>query len=739
MNHINRLSINLFSKFIFFIVFLFGYCIPAISTDRDIQYVDKLQNTRHPSVGYWFITPETLQGDAYLKQIEEYAQTTPYDLIFLTARNGVDFFDVKTMHPVFERLVRKADSLNIGIGLQLWVNLDPNVTEKNCSRTIIETEGKLDTNGHAICKNKPRGIRTANPFKSKLFHVYAFKKCGEGTYISGSLQDITPLCNQTGNNEEFQIEVNAGKELAGYDIYILSEVFYDHPCLFSDYTIDSYTQLLKSYADIPFKGFGLDEFGYMGVKPAWILEPEKEVLRIRHYSPAMKQQYHDSYNRDLDNDLFHMRYSPQGDDSERIKAINFYMDIMRHGPLKVENSLARFARTIYGPDIFIGLHNTFHNDFENDEIWSTGINWWTLPREYGHSDENIATPIQMGIGMANIQNVMYNMYYHKNMDHFANKALTDLRYGIRTHYHAINDGSVWGISLERPEVAPLFMQVERMAKLANHFNSTYADARILVITGMEALANWYPDYEKRGMFDINNALKFQQKAQEMWNAGYLNAVVPTDLIENDLLILNNENKPTLNGHVFDAIVFLNPQYAKPKTVDFVRRYVEAGGKLLLEGAAQKDFYGNSLKEWQKEIAGRAVATHYSLDDVAKLGIPKNEYKNGNRCKDGAIVLTDYTSLKNNSHTEFSITIGKNVYTGKYQGFVALDVNEQSKIKRFACGAFEELFRNGKSILKVKSPADIVLTTDKHSLKINVVGTKKENEVWISVTAETAYM
>ncbi|MCD8138068.1 MAG: hypothetical protein LUH01_19785, partial [Parabacteroides gordonii] len=79
MNHINRLSINLFSKFIFFIVFLFGYCIPAISTDRNIQYVDKLQNTRHPSVGYWFITPETLQGDAYLKLIEEYAQTTPYD------------------------------------------------------------------------------------------------------------------------------------------------------------------------------------------------------------------------------------------------------------------------------------------------------------------------------------------------------------------------------------------------------------------------------------------------------------------------------------------------------------------------------------------------------------------------------------------------------------------------------------------------------------------------------------
>lgn len=729
MNHTNRLTINIFSKFIFFIVFLFGYCTPAISTGKDIQYVDKLQNTRHPSIGYWFITPETLQGDAYLKQIEEFARTTPYDLIFLTARNGIDFFDVEKMHPVFERLVRKADSLHIGIGLQIWVNVDPNVTEANCSRTIVETEGKLDDNGQGIYKNKPRGVRIIPPFKNQLFRVYAFKKCGEGTYTPGSLHDITHLCHQTGNNEEFQIEVKGGKELAGYDVYIQTEILYNQSNPFSDYTISSYIQLMKAYADIPFKGFGLDEYGYMAFKTDWILNAEKEVIRTRHYSPAMKQQYQTLYNRDLDKDLFKMRYSPLGDDSEKIKAINFYMDVMRHGPLKVENALARYAKTIYGPDVFLGLHNTFHNDFDNDEIWATGVNWWTLPRDYGHSDENIATPIQMGIGMANVQNVMYNMYYHKNVNHFANKALTDLRYGIRTHYHALNDGSVWGVSLETPEVAPLFMQVERMAKLANHFNATYADARILVITGMEALVNWYPEHKKRNMFDINGSLGFQQKAREMWNAGYLNAVVPTDLIENDWLTLNQENKPTLNGHIFDVVVLLNPQYAKPKTIDFLRRYVNGGGKLVVEGTAQKDFYGNDLAEWQKEIESKAVAVGYSLENIAQLGIAKNEYKNGNRCVDGAIVYTDFQSLKENTRTDFSITIGTSVYTGKYQGFIALDANEQGEIKRFACGAFDELFCNGKSVLKIKSPADIVLINDKQGLKIKVVGSKEQNEVF----------
>ena len=85
-------------------------------------------------------------------------------------------------------------------------------------------------------------------------------------------------------------------------------------------------------------------------------------------------------------------------------------------------------------------------------------------------------------------------------------------------------------------------------------------------------------------------------------------------------------------------------------------------------------------------------------------------------------------MKNGSRTDFSITIGDNVYTGKYQGAVALDVDEQGKIKRFACGAFDELFCNGKSVLKIKSPADIVLSSDAQGAKITIVGSKKKNGV-----------
>ena len=290
------------------------FCCRVKAYTPEIRYVDEIPNVRHPRIGYWFITPETLAGDAYLSQIEEYSRITPYDLIFLTARDGVDFFDVEKMHPVLERLVHKADSLGIGIGLQVWDWDNKEYTERDCSRTIVETEVKLDTAGAAICINRAINIRSVKPYKQKLFRVYAFKKAGKGEYIPGTLHDITDSCIQTGTPDEFRIEINAGSDFAGYDVYAMSEIYYPCYCVYSGGIGQSFYRLMDAYSDIPFKGFALDEFAHMRVKPDWILKADKEEFTIRHYSLAMKTKYEDLYDRNLDEDLFRMRYSPQNDD-----------------------------------------------------------------------------------------------------------------------------------------------------------------------------------------------------------------------------------------------------------------------------------------------------------------------------------------------------------------------------------------------------------------------------------------
>ncbi len=47
----------------------------------------------------------------------------------------------------------------------------------------------------------------------------------------------------------------------------------------------------------------------------------------------------------------------------------------------------------------------------NDEAWATGINWWTIPRQYGMSDEDLSLPLRMGLLVAQPGNVMYDQFY----------------------------------------------------------------------------------------------------------------------------------------------------------------------------------------------------------------------------------------------------------------------------------------------------------------------------------------
>ena len=43
---------------------------------------------------------------------------------------------------------------------------------------------------------------------------------------------------------------------------------------------------------------------------------------------------------------------------------------------------------------------------------------------------------------------------------------------------------------------------------------------------------------------------------ELQQAGYLTALVPTDLITDGRLTLSRSNRPVLDGHEFDAMIFL---------------------------------------------------------------------------------------------------------------------------------------------------------------------------------------
>lgn len=697
-------------------------CLTALTAHTQkihTSYVDVFQNENHPQVAYWFFTENMAKEETYQAKIDSFVKYSKYTLVFLTERSGNSFYDTTAMYPVFSKLVAYAHKKGLQIGLQVWKR-DFNIAIENTDRLIQEGEVTLDEAGSATYSVTAKGAREMQTLlKSELFRVYAFKKTGDGVYDPATLKDITAAAQSVETKDKVTLSVTAGKALTGYTAYVLTQHYYNSCSNFSEQAMSVLLNVFKAYRNIPFDGIGLDEYKNLKIAQQKVLEKENGVFRERLYSLGMAQQMKQKNGKEMVRVLLDMRYAPAGKPEIRISAINQYMSLLRFATLPVEAAMYELGKKMYGKHAFIGLHNTFHNNLDRDEVWQTGVSWWSIKRDYGHSDEETATPIQMGIGMAYRKNAMYNMYYGKDLTRIWTKALTDLRYGIRTHYHAANDVQGWGVSIDDPVALEKINKVENAARLLNRFDPPFPQIKLLVVYGMEAMYNWYPDLSKRGMYDINDKLDMEKRSVQLWQKGYLNVSVPTDLIEDGRLHLNAAGKPELNGYTFDAVILLNPQYAKPTTTRFFQDFVNKGGKLLLEGNATHDFLGKDMTPTWKQIASKAVAIGYSMENVARLGIPPNQLEDGVTNEEGSFTFTNTASLTDDQPAIFRFAYKDKLYTGRYKGLAAVKLDAQGNIQKLAATGFTVIQQNGKDLLRLSKEADVFIKAEKTGIKATI--------------------
>lgn len=88
-------------------------------TNAAIQHVERMPNTANPELLYWFISPSEIKDQAYARDLDLTAANGTFNFIFLTQREGADFYDYATMHPIFKDLVALARTKGIKVGLQL--------------------------------------------------------------------------------------------------------------------------------------------------------------------------------------------------------------------------------------------------------------------------------------------------------------------------------------------------------------------------------------------------------------------------------------------------------------------------------------------------------------------------------------------------------------------------------------------------------------------------------------------
>ncbi len=704
--------------------------------------------TQIPQLVYWFWHSNTVAKAQYLNDIQNMATNSAYTLAFLTEREGVDFYDYKTMYEPFAEMVRAAHEHNIKIGLQLWnfwsaphqiptEALRSPLTPDQAFALVTEGEVALNANGHADYSDKAKDSRFLQPFHSEVLKVYAFRKTANGYYADGSLKDITALAKTIQSSaSNVDLCIDASTNLAGYTAYVMVAHYYNWPDLFNNVVIDAYRNILEHYSDIPFDGTALDEFGNMS-----LTHPQNVSFRERFYGQAFAAEFQKRTGTPLAQALFDMRYAPEGKPEVRIRAINEYFDVEREGPLRVEKAFYKMSKEIFGPNTFAGIHDTYHNYMRTDDVWTVGFNWWANPRDYGQSDENWPQPQRMGLIITHPGPVTFDQFYSRNLNSFLQKALYDARYDGRVHYHGWNDNTGrWGIDLSDTEKYSAIRDVELKIRLLNHVVPAKPKLSVLVVFGMPALIDWFPDESARSPWDINTPLttNIENTAAAVWKANYLCALLPSDFIDNGQITFDAAGHPVVNGHRFDCMVYLYPQYAKESTLQFLDRYTKAGGKLMLEGDATRDFYGNDIAGQFERIAARATVHGFDVNQLSELGAQTNSLADGAFMEDGSVVLTDFPSWRRHRAQPFSVKLAGCQFSGSYLGVCALKVNEAGDVEKFACGGFTELrrertghFSPSNGLLILSSPgqsrsdydAIVVGSNDNHLIMMQESGAK----------------
>ena len=663
--------------------------------------------SRHPKIHYWFWDEKTIKDKQYLKDIDTLADLSEFDLIFLTQRGSLNFWDSKMFAPMFSEMVQYAHKKGLKIGLQLWpqgfFKASTVVVDVKDAEAVV-TEYEKELTGEELVINahgkNVRNIEVSIPLKSEFLYAAAFKKTGEGFYENGSLIDITKdveALPDVDNLQAITLKINR-PDLAGYTVYAMTAHYYRYSDVFGQGHQKDYTEIMDAYKDIPFDGFGLDEFKHISLNNP--LTPGM-IWRERLYGRAFAEAYRENKGEDLVKTMFEMRFCPEGKDEIRIKAINDYWDVLRPSTLKVEHFVARQAKKVFGEDIFIGVHNTYHNKLQLDELWETGCNWWDIPRKYAQTDEDIPYPIRAGISCCCRESIVYDMFYHPKAEVFYEKAVRDARYNSRIHYHAMNDG-FYGIDTGLPEFLAKIGKIESKINLLNAFDTKQPRMELLVVFGFPALCNWYPKYSERNNFDINGKIDIMKRTENLWNNGYFNALAPSNAIEDGRIKLI-DGKIDFCGHKFDKLLYLYPEYSKPEIIEFLNGAAKQGVDMKLIGELTRGFDGKpSGFDFDKE---------YFLsenDDIAAaMSLEQNKIKCGCVTEDGAVVISDYDSVMNDGFCTYSFELDGFDFEAQFRGTLALKLKENGEIERFVAGNLKYLKKDGKVVVKADGIEDYI--------------------------------
>lgn len=612
----------------------------------------------HPKILYWKWDDSILDREIFTKKLKDIVNRCGFDVIAVSPHD-IQNIDLSITSPEFKTCVKFASDFLAQYGRKLVLEIDVGQYAE-FGRVFSKAPDKfmhlarlydamLDENGCATIDVIP-----TNAIKAQFTTIRIYKKAigiygawvvtptDDMTFADGSEIPAKDFCKLVDSDDKQQIIIDAGKQNAGKQIVLYTDVLLDNPDKMSDEYRQSEVELIEEMSDMGISGVTVDEWG---IRPT----TENGTIPNLYISEEMRKCYFEHCGRDLYQDLLYFYHTPNNNKGISYLVVNKYIETIRKRMTEDDAIIYDTTKRVLGRDAFVGFHPTWYcapDGFAVESVYN-GMDWWQVKRDYSQTDERVMIPIRLAMARGAKKPIWYNMWYSQrtlDIKTYFRETWVNARFGGRTTYlgYECNEPGVV-LNLYQEGLLESVSEMEEVATKINDFQASLPDSRVLCLFGMEYFTNW--QITDHGCKLVNPKMKGHKDILAFANKLFANNIlfdlVPTSEVDRGTLRIE-KGKIKYHNHDYDAIVTVGIEGTSQKAVDFIRSCKEVTNNIIMVGDCKLINDGSECAE-TFDFIGNKYPMDADTSEIARLilswGVAANMTSNSAVFEDGSVVFT----------------------------------------------------------------------------------------------------
>lgn len=679
-------------------------------------------------IGAWFPQEAEMRDpEGYKNFLDAASRHSTYTIVTTSMRNRGRQMTDPYVHDWFKRAAAYAKARGMGLALELdarhsigsYMDKYPDalqqrlwLNEVNLKHEAAVTAEFSYRQSHGDAITVP-GIAAIG-----LERVFSYQRTAQGVQ-DGTLRDITEACGFVkGEGNRFSVVLPPDARNEGRKACVMARLTFTYPDVFSPQLLRFESDTVGRYADLPLAGLMKDEWGFPADHQG---NPHKNAFWTSKHREADYTRR--TGGRDLLRDALLMAIGGEGLETERQAAINHFMEQSRRRNSGIEQAQYTQAKTVFGPDAFVGTHDTVFPYPDAREFERNGLNWWTATRDFGQTDEITPYSCRTSLAKKFGRPVWFNQWYARDIASYQKNIWSYALAGGRMNFHIIYPTSSFkegGKALLRTEL----LRGDSRIRLLNRISDAPLDCPVAVVFGHANVMNWAgPAFEDTGT----------RVTDAFWRMGYYADLIPSTEISNGSLRVDEQGEVWYGKQRYAAVVLHQPEFENRSTAEFFQRAAHGGAILRRIGGWTKDFAtrpldGGALLPARMKLApdvescAREIIAHLDKAGIEPRTPSSGEFpkwhgkgstsidmpaSGRSRLTDGTVILVNGEKNPTGDPIRETISVAGQEVTFDAIGIAAVRFSRDGTLEALAAGGLKH-FKAGAVEIRIDRPADIAL-------------------------------